>query len=211
MTRGFVLLMVVALAAGGCSDRVAPSMPVSSPSPVAQSELPDSDDDATFLEQWRVRLPEYLDKASAFERRLIADGVVTKAEHEEAIIAHLDCIRRAGFSNVSVTRTRSGMIGVLSVADPRDSGPAVLACQAEFYTYAREGFRDTTWDPDGTEAAQLRNLAACIRSRGVTEVPEIPKSFLEIDAIIDGIGANDDENVRNAQTIFGECQSRELW
>jgi hypothetical protein len=103
------------------------------------------------------------------------------------------------------------MIGVLSVADPRDSTAAVLGCQAECYTYAREGFPETTWDPDGTEAEQLRNLAGCIRERGITEVPPTPKSFLEIDAIIDGIGPADHENVRNAQTIFGERQSRELW
>lgn len=211
MTRGFGPLVVAALVVGACSGNPSPSVPVTSASPAEPGESTAAERGATFLEQWQARLPEYLNKASAFERRLIADGVVTQAEHEEAIIAHLDCIRRAGFGNVSVTRTRSGMIGVLSVADPRDSGPAVLACQGEFYTYSREGFRDTTWDPDGTEAEQLRNLAACIRSRGITEVPEIPNSFLEIDAIIDGIGANDHENVRNAQTIFGECQSRELW
>lgn len=210
MPRTFATLVLVVLIAGGCSGEASPSVPGSPSSPTEHRESR-GPDGPTFLEQWQARLPEYLAKASAFERRLIQDGVVTQAEHEEAIIAHLDCIRRAGFSNVSVSRTRSGMIGVLSVADPADSTAAVLGCQAEFYTYAREGYRDTTWDPDGTEAEQIRNLAACIRERGITEVPELPTSIVEIDAIIDRIAAADHENARNAKTIFGECLSREVW
>lgn len=208
--------MVLALAVGavlisGCTGEPSSSAPAPSSAATDQTGVADPADGPTFLEQWQARLPEYLSKASAFEQRLIRDGVVTEGEHEEAILAHLDCIRRAGYANVSVTRARSGMIGVLSVADPRDSAAAVLACQAEFYTYSREGFRDTTWDPDGTEAQQLRNLSACLRERGIAEVPVAPASFIEIDEMIDRIAAADHENVRNAQTIFGNCRSREIW
>ena len=76
------------------------------------------------------------------------------------------------------------MIGTLSVPGD-DSSKAVLACQGEFYTPARQGYRDTTWDPDGTEAARLRALAASIRERGITEVPAEPTSVPQIDAVID--------------------------
>jgi hypothetical protein len=136
---------------------------------------------------------------------------VTQAEHEEAIITYLDCIRGAGFSNVSVVRARSGMIASLAVADPGDSAPAVLRCQASFYTYAREGFRDTTWDPGGSERQQLRNLVACMRDHGIIELPKAADSIVAIEAVVDEVAATDHEDTRNAKGAFAECQTRWIW
>jgi hypothetical protein len=190
--------------------------PQPSPSDASSVEaLPDppigGEDGPTFLEQWQAGLPGYRSKASAFERRLLADGIVTEAEHEAAIAALIDCIRRAGFSDVGAGRARSGLISALSVGGSADSTDVVLGCQAEFYTYASQGFKATTWDPDGTEAERLRELARCIREGGIIEVPPEPTSFRQISNVVKSISFSDHQNVRDAQGVSADCVNREWW
>lgn len=196
--------------AAACSPQPSPSE-ASSVEGLPDAPVERGDDEPTFLEQWQAGLPDYRSKASAFERGLLADGIVTEAEHEAAIAALLDCIRRAGFSDVGAGRARSGLISSISVGGSADSTDVVLGCQAVFYTYADEGFKATTWDPDGTESERLRELARCLRDGGILEVPPVPTSIRQIDNIVKSIAFSDHENLRNAQGVSADCVNREWW
>jgi len=202
--------LMAILVAAACSPQPSPS-DASSVETLPDAPVGRGDDGPTFLEQWQAGLPDYRSKASGFERRLLADGVVTEVEHEAAIEAFLDCIRRGGFSDVSAGRAPSGLISAFSVGGSADSTEVVLGCQAEFYTYASQGFKATTWDPDGTEAERLRELARCIREGGIIEVSPEPTSFRQISNIVKSISFSDHQNVRDAQGVFGDCVNREWW
>ena len=201
--------LMAIFAAAACSPQPSPSASGVEALPDAQVER--DDDEPTFLEQWQAGLPDYRSKASAFERRLLADGIVTEAEHEAAIAALIDCIRRAGFSDVGAGRARSGLISALSVGGSADSTAVFLGCQTEFYTYASQGYKATTWDPDGTDSERLRELARCLREGGILEVPSVPTSFRQISNIVRSISFSDHQNVRDAQGVFGGCVNREWW
>ena len=187
-----------------------PATSIASLEPEGSDEL-----DATYLERWKVRLPTALEQASAFERGLIADGVVTAEEHELAIISLLDCIRRAGLQLSELKRRANGLIEYWAVdgtgenADPNDD--PVLRCQAEFYTYAREGFTATTLDPSRTERQTLLELAACLRERGFSEVPEAPTDIAYVSRIMNTIALNDHAMVRHASEAFHACSVREVY
>lgn len=199
--------VAVVLTVVGCGSTPTSTDPLG-PETAAPSSRPAGE--VTFLEAWQARLPELMAKASAFERGLIGDGIVTDAEHELAIISYLDCIRRAGLRVVEFERGPSGMITLLGVDEP-DTPPGVespvLRCQAEFYTYAREGYHATTVDPNGSEQAVLRALAACLRERGIYEVPEDPGSAAEISGIIGAIDFDDHTNERGARDAWTACQT----
>lgn len=202
--------LIAILVAAACSTQPSPS-DASSVETLPDAPVERDDDGPTFLEQWQAALPDYRSKASVLERRLLADGVVTEVEHEAAIAALIDCIRRAGFKDVGAGRARSGLISALSVGGSADSTDVVLGCQAEFYTYASQGFKATTWDPNGTENERLRELARCIREGGLVEVPPEPTSFRQIDNIVKSIAFSDHQNQRNAQGVRGDCVNREWW
>lgn len=204
-------MLLASLILAACVTQPSPSGSPDPTPPSATSSVQAMPGEATFFEQWRARLPEAMAEASAFERRLLADGVVTEAEHEVAIINHLDCIRRAGLRVVELKRAPSGMIASLGVTGGTGDGEdPVLKCQAEFYTFAREGYRGTTFDPDGTDAERLRAVARCIRGRGITVPPE-PTDMDEITGVIHRIAMSDHTNERNAQGIFGDCLFVELY
>ena len=204
------LLAAALVLVSACSPQPSPS-DASSDETHPDAPVGRGDDGPTFLEHWQAGLPDHRSKASGFERRLLADGVVTEVEHEAASAALIDCIRRAGFSDVGAGRAPSGLISALSVGGSADSADVVLGCQAEFYTYASQGFKATTWDPDGTEAERLRELARCIREGGIIEVPPEPTSFRQIDNIVKSISFSDHQNVRDAQGVSADCVNREWW
>jgi hypothetical protein len=201
-----VIPIVVTLVVVACGADPTPSVASETqPAPIA-SQAPD---EVTFLEAWQARLPGLMTTASAFERGLIADGVVTEAEHELAINNYLKCIQRAGLQVTGFERGPSGMIILLGVDGPQratEQDP-VLRCQSQFYTYAREGFHATTVDPNGSEQAVLRAIAACLRERGIHEVPEEPESFVQISRIISTITFNDHANLRRAGEADHACQT----
>jgi hypothetical protein len=194
----------------GTTPPASPATSIASLDPAGTGEL-----DVTYLERWQARLPTALAQASAFERGLIADGVVTAEEHELAIISLLDCIRRAGLQLSELKRRANGLIeywavdGTVENADPNDD--PVLRCQAEFYTYAREGFTATTLDPSRTERQTLLELAACLRERGFSEVPEAPPDIAYVARIMNTIAFNDHAMVRHASEASHACNMQEVY
>jgi hypothetical protein len=130
------------------------------------------EDGRTFQEQWRASLPGHLAQASDFERGLIADGIVTIDEHEQAVIAF-------------------------------------LACQRDTYTVVREGYKATNFDPDGTEAGQLRNIAQSMSDAGIHEIPD-GATMERINDVVDRIRANGLDQ-READRIFATCGAKTVW
>jgi hypothetical protein len=163
----------------------------------------------TFREQWEAQLAEAREGASEYELELIADDVVTAAEHEDAIVRHLACIENAGLHVIRLERAPSGMIAALGVAEEEDA--AVAECEGEFYDLAREGYRATTLDPDGTEAQRLAALAACLRDAGITEVPADPSSLEAVEEIIAGLPSEGLIGVSDPADVLDGCLLREWY
>lgn len=81
----------------------------------------------------------------------------------------------------SLQRGAGGMITGMSVPGPITS-TAVLVCQRDTRSDVREGYKATTFDPDGTDGDQLHGLAQCTRDAASNEIrttlpPERPAGF----------------------------------
>lgn len=86
-----------------------------------------------------AQLAALLDAAPPFQRDLMKDGVVTRAEYEKAVIANRDCVLAAGYQPGPLLETR-GELGFETVVN-----------------------YDTEPDPEAADRAFLATTDKCLR------------------------------------------------
>jgi hypothetical protein len=174
---------LLAAACGGNSGTPAPSViPSEFPSAIA------SPISGTPAEQPRLPvrdavipskdLPGFMDGASDFQRALFADGRLTFAEYEGAILSLTQCFKDHGLTIVELNlnaRNKYEMAIGLVPGDVERSKKSYDQCRQEYYSIVEQVWLQNI-QPSESELQSARDdLAACLRLRGY-ELPEHPAS-----------------------------------
>lgn len=121
--------------------------------------------------------PEQISEAPTFQRELIADGVVTWAEYESAVIAQHECVSAAGYAPGQIEKQGSQLVFDTTmeyggVADPEAADAkfmdALTKCEDEFITYVGSLWSESLVIDDPAEREKrMAQFASCLRDSGV--------------------------------------------
>ncbi|KQO64541.1 hypothetical protein ASF23_16295 [Curtobacterium sp. Leaf261] len=105
---------------------------------------------------WAHEFAEASSTAGPFERRILADGVITETEFEDSRTAMRRCMRDAGFAYTAFWdggAVAAAAPGHRTIRDVTPVSDALRECSNQFGRSIADLFRETLRDPDKTERA----------------------------------------------------------
>jgi hypothetical protein len=160
--------------------RLAASVPLSF---LAACALQPSPTPLTNAEAFASMLPAVIGRASAFEREILQDGIITAEENDHARETFIACLEERGVRVISVEVDENGLVQSMAYgsgdrADAATEQRIEGECRQEFYSLVEAG-RFATVNADDSEAAYLARVSTCLRGRG-HDVPPSPATFEEM-------------------------------